>query len=269
MYIERTHSTNTLLRQLLQGEHTNETEAVRPCLDMPIPVVHAGFQTTGRGQAGNGWESKADENLLFSYALRTPPIAPEAQFVLSELASWVLYRTVCDLLPENLQPRLTVKWANDLYYDDRKLAGILVENSLQGKEIAYSITGIGLNINQTIWEGNAPNPVSLYMILGQRLDPKAVLARFMDYLTRYYAEPLDEQVWHDRYCTVLYRRTGFYPYIERTVSVTPTDIARTTDHAEGIFLAEVADISPTGELRLRTESGEERRYHFKQIRFVL
>lgn len=269
MYIERTHSTNTLLRQLLQGEHTEETEAVRPCLDMPIPVIHAGFQTTGRGQTGNGWESKAYENLLFSYALRTPDVAPEAQFVLSELASWVLYRTVCDLLPEELRPRLTVKWPNDLYYDDGKLAGILVENSLQGKEIAYSITGIGLNINQTTWEGNAPNPVSLYSILGHRLDPKAVLARFMDYLTRYYNEPLDEQVWHKRYRSVLYRRTGFYPYIEREVSIAPTAIARSTENTPGVFLAEYANITPTGELVLRTESGEIKTYHFKQIRFVL
>lgn len=269
MYIERTHSTNTLMKQLLQGERTAETDAVRPCLDAPIPVIHTGYQTAGRGQAGNGWESKAGENLLFSYALRTPPVAPEAQFVLSELASWVLYHTVCDLLPEDLQPRLAIKWANDLYYGDRKLAGILVENSLQGKEIAYSVTGIGLNINQTAWEGNAPNPVSLRMILGHRLDPEAVLARFEDNLNRYCTEPLDEQVWHDRYCAVLYRRTGFHPYMERTVSTAPTAIVQTSESTEGVFLAEVTGIRPTGELLLRTESGEERAYHFKQIRFVL
>ncbi len=257
------------MRQLLQGEHTRETALVRPCLDRIIPIIHAGYQTAGRGQAGNGWESKAEENLLFSYALRTPKVAPEAQFVLSEVASWVLHYTVCEYLPKELRPRLTIKWANDLYFDDRKLAGILVENCLQGREIAYSIAGIGLNVNQTQWEGNAPNPVSLQMILDEPLDPHDIMARFQLYINRFALEPLDEQVWHERYCSVLYRRTGFHPYIEREVSTEPTNIARTEDSPQGVFLAEYAGITPTGELVLRTESGEIRQYHFKQIRFVL
>ncbi len=272
MYIEETDSTSSLLRRLLTGTESEAEQAMRPCLDEPVPYISTPYQTRGRGQTGNGWESPRGENLLFSFVLRRPPVAIGESFRLSEWVTCVMYDTLLDFLPADKQAGLTIKWPNDIYFGDKKAVGILVENSLQGREIAYSITGIGVNCNQTRWEGNAPNPISLRQIVGRAVNPDAILARYMHQLSTEYAEAITNGTLpdcHAHYMEVLYRRQGFYPYQERTVTVEPTAIVVGENGQAGVFEAEVADITPAGELVLRTRTGEMRRYHFKQVRFVV
>ncbi len=292
MYIAETDSTSSLLRRLLTGTESEAEHAMRACLDEPVPCIYTPYQTSGRGQTGNGWESKRGENLLFSFVLRQPPVAISEQFRLSEWLTCLLHQTLQELFfesfsksfpeplpesffgsfPEPLPNQLTIKWPNDMYFGDRKLVGILVENTLQGKEIAYSIVGIGVNCNQTHWEGNAPNPISLRQIIGHAVEPEAILARYMQHLTESYAMAVAENQLpdlHAYYRRVLYRGEGYFPYMERTVSVTPTAIATATEAGQEVFEAEVVDITPQGELVLRTREGEERMYHFKQVRYII
>ena len=254
MYIEETDSTNNLLKAAVVAEAAWLREE-------RIPGVWTGFQTAGRGQAGNGWESERGQNLLFSVLLRKPQVAIAEQFMLSMLAAVALRETVAEEIGDE---GLTIKWPNDLYWGDKKLAGMLIENTLAGGEIAYSIIGIGLNINQEHWIGNAPNPVSMRLIPGPTSSPEKVLTRYMMHLQAWLQRPQSE--WREAYMQHLYRREGWWRFIEREVSLTPTMNAQTKD---GGFLARIEGITPEGELLLEHADGIHKAYHFKEIRYIL
>ena len=243
MYIKATHSTNTLLKELLAKGEWPEGER----------FLYTGFQTAGRGQAGNGWESEEGKNLLCSILL--PP--KKELFDLNVLTAVAVQR----LLGEGF----TIKWPNDIYYGDKKVAGILIENAIIGNEIKYSIAGIGLNVNQTTFLSSAPNPVSLKQISGKETDIDALMQALMTQIEA--LEAMDEaQVWA-YYRDHLYRREGFWPFVEREVSTAPTMNAE--KGAEGIFLAKIENVRTNGEIELRDQAGNLRIYHFKQVRYVL
>ena len=183
------------------------------------------------------------------------------QFRLTMAVSVAMTEMLAHYLPED---GLTIKWPNDIYFGDRKLAGILVENTLAGSRVAYSIVGIGLNVNQQVFRSSAPNPVSMGRITGKEYDVAALLDEYLAALPRCLDMPAEKL--QEAYLSHLYRRTGLHPYIEREVSLAPTAIAQ---NADGAFLAEIQGITPQGELVLRKENGEEKAYHFKQIRFVI
>ena len=254
MYVVETDSTNNLLKAAVAEEAVWLREE-------RIPVVWTGFQTAGRGQAGNGWESEREKNLLFSLLLRKPQVPVEKQFLISMLAAVVLWDTVAETIGNK---ELTIKWPNDLYWGDKKLAGMLIENTLTGGEIAYSIIGIGLNINQEQWVGNAPNPVSMRLITGQDYSPEQLLSRYLVHLQARLQSPQRE--WREAYMQHLYRREGWWRFVEREVSLTPTMNAQTTD---GGFLARIEGITEQGELILKKENNETKTYHFKEIRYIL
>ena len=243
MYIKATHSTNTLMKELLAKGEWPEGER----------FLYTAFQTAGRGQAGNGWESEEGKNLLCSILL--PP--KKELFDLNVLTAVAVQR----LLGEGF----TIKWPNDIYYGDKKIAGILVENAILGSEVKYSIAGIGLNVNQTTFLSSAPNPVSLKQISGKETDIDALMQALMTQIEA--LEATDEaQVWA-YYREHLYRREGFWPFVEREVSTAPTMNAE--KGAEGIFLAKIENVRTNGEIELRDQNGNLRIYHFKQVRYVL
>ena len=137
MYISSTNSTNTLMRELLaKGEWPEEEQ-----------FLYAGYQTAGRGQTGNGWESEPDKNLICSILLPNKNL-----YFLNIAVSVAIIRLIGE--------PFTIKWPNDIYYRDKKLAGILLENAIVGSVVKYSIAGVGLNVNQTKFTSDAPNPVS-------------------------------------------------------------------------------------------------------------
>ena len=237
MYVANTDSTNTLMRQLI-------AEGKKPS------YIYAGYQTAGRGQTGNGWESEADKNLLCSILL--PP--RENLFELNVVVSVAVQRFV--------EKGCVIKWPNDIYWQDRKLAGILIENALIGNQVKYSIAGIGLNVNQTEWLSNAPNPVSLKQISGKEYNIDELMERLYEEVQK----ALAEDVW-EYYKAHLYRKEGFWPFVEREVNIVPTMNASAQE--QGIFMARIENILPTGEILLRDQQGQQRKYHFKQVRYVI
>ena len=250
MYIKQTYSTSTLLRE----QYT---------VDLPhLYTIRTDFQTAGRGQAGNSWESEEGKNLLFSALLRYNDIRATEQWRLSMLVTVALWDVLAKYLP---QKPLTIKWPNDIYFSDKKLVGILIENSLSGQYIGYSIVGIGLNINQTEWRSNAPNPISMKEITGKEYKAETLMNEWIHVMANWEIQPTEAI--QTAYLQHLYRREGWHTYVEREVSVAPTAIAQSG--IEGAFMAEIAGITPQGELILRTENNEEKTYHFKQIRFVI
>jgi BirA family biotin operon repressor/biotin-[acetyl-CoA-carboxylase] ligase len=162
---------------------------------------------------------------------------------------------------------IKIKWPNDIYYRDKKVVGILIENTLSGRNIAYTIAGIGVNVNQTDWKSNAPNPLSLKQITNKEYNIEEVLNYFLESLQKWEKQPTEAI--REEYITHLYRRTGWHIYVEREVNLTPTNIIQGAKDTEGAFEAEWVDITIQGEWVLRLRNGEEKKYHFKQVRFVL
>ncbi len=252
MYIRQTHSTSTLLREQYSDALPH------------LYTIRTDYQTAGRGQAGNSWESADGENLLFSTLLRYPDMRAGEQFGLTEVVSVAMWDMLSCHIPKE---QLYIKWPNDIYYGDKKLVGILVENVLTGEKVHYSIVGIGVNVNQVEWKSSAPNPISMREIVGRLFDAEELLNQFLGILEK--VSETDTETLHRIYTSHLYRRDGLFPYVEREVSIVPTSIVRKDDKGYVPFLAEIVDVSDTGELVLRKENGDVQSYHFKQIRYVI
>ncbi len=229
MYIKATNSTNSLMKEMLAKGEWPEGER----------FLYTGYQTAGRGQTGNSWESEADKNLLCSILL-----PPNKNLYFLNIAVGV---AIIRLISEPL----TIKWPNDIYWRDKKLAGILVENAIIGNEVKYSIAGIGLNLNQTKFVSDAPNPVSLKQITGKEYDIDQWMKDLLDAIQAVLNEP-EEAIW-TYYKAHLYRREGWYPFVDKN----------------GTFEAHISDVLPTGEIILCDRQGNQRIYEFKQIRYVL
>ena len=131
-------------------------------------VVSTDWQTSGRGQGTNCWESERAQNLLFSVMAQPLCVSVQQQFVLS-MAGALAIKEVLD----QFSPYFSIKWPNDIYWHDRKISGTLIETSLARGQISRFVYGIGLNVNQQRFLSDAPNPVSLVQITGQPLSPNA------------------------------------------------------------------------------------------------
>lgn len=250
MYIKQTYSTSTLLREQYSDALPH------------FYTIRTDYQTAGRGQAGNSWESEAGKNLLFSALLRYDGLLAIKQWRLSMLVAVALWETLAKYVPKE---KLTIKWPNDIYWGDKKLVGILIENSLSGQYVGHSVVGIGVNVNQTEWTSNAPNPISMCQITGKEYPVEEILESWICAMKSWELRSTEEI--ETAYLQHLYRREGWHTYVEREVSTAPTAIAQ--QGVEGAFLAQFISITEQGELMLRKENNEEKIYHFKQIRFVL
>ena len=135
--------------------------------DISDMVVVAAHQTAGRGMDKNRWESEAGMNLLFSIALNVNFLEAENQFKISQAVSVAIVETLSQFVDDK---RLFIKWPNDIYFGDKKLAGMLIQNTIEGRMMGVSIIGIGLNVNQIEFSKDIPNPISLKMISGQDFD---------------------------------------------------------------------------------------------------
>ena len=151
-------------------DSTND-EARRRILTLDnLSVLSALEQTGGRGQRENKWHSEPNQNLTFSIVLKNPPVKAADQFIISEITAVTL---VSFLAEHGIEA--DIKWPNDIYVGDRKICGILIENSLRGEWIQHSIIGIGLNVNQKAFSDDLPNPISMAQATGREFDREEVL----------------------------------------------------------------------------------------------
>ena len=149
-------------------------------------VVRAANQTAGRGQLGSRWQSSAGENLLLSVILYPNWLEVQAQFYLSMAVALGLSDVVRSLGHSSLG--CVIKWPNDIYLAEKKVAGILIQNSLSGLRLQSSIVGIGLNVNQLEFSDDLPNAASLALYLGKNLDLDEVSERLFECLERRYLQ---------------------------------------------------------------------------------
>ena len=214
-------------------------------------VICADYQTQGRGQATNSWESERGKNLLFSLLLRPINIFASEQFLISQIVAL----SIKDVLETFLEKNISIKWPNDIYVQDKKIAGILIENTLCGSTIKESIVGVGLNVNQEIFVSDAPNPISMKLIAQQEFDKRLVLEKILQRFEFYYKDLTEQKrlkiakIYKDS----LYRKTGFHLF---------------ENDEKGHFLGKIYDVLPTGQLVLvQKDNGQKMIFSFKEIRF--
>lgn len=248
--LNETDSTNTFLTHY------------QACPSVDVVLVTAEYQTAGRGQTGNTWESAPGCNLLFSILVRPSALPASQLFSLSEAIALSLQAAVSESLSTDgiqmdADQQVTVKWPNDIYIGDRKVAGILIETELQGNCVKKAVIGVGLNVNQPHFESNAPNPVSLSQLSGHTYERSFILASIMGHFRHWYTQIQQGNLapLHAAYRRALYRggADSFWPY----------------EDVNGVFMASVADVEPDGHLVLLDKDGARRRYAFKEVAFIL
>lgn len=240
IFVDTTPSTNTLLASMADT------------VEAPT-MLYTRCQSAGRGQRGNSWEAEPGANITCSVLLRPRSIEAARQFVVSEAVALAAASVVQNLLPGY---DVTVKWPNDIYVDNRKVCGILIENAINGTSIIRSIAGIGLNVNQQTFASSAPNPVSIYQLTGMSQPLQPILAELAKAVEHYInlAEADPDEV-HTAYRSSLWRGEGIHLWRD-----TATD--RT-------FRASVIDILSEGPVVMRTIRGKTLTFAFKEVAPVI
>tara|TARA_Y100000385_G_scaffold260974_1_gene291345 strand:+ start:25687 stop:26415 length:729 start_codon:yes stop_codon:yes gene_type:complete len=144
-------------------------------------VVLADNQTNGRGQRGASWITEQGKNLTFSVLKKYTPISIDAQFSLNTIVSLSIIKA----LEGYSVPKLAIKWPNDILSDGYKISGILIENLIKNQRIEYSVIGIGLNVNQVLFEGLS-KVSSLKTILQRPVNREALMSKILLNLKHYF-----------------------------------------------------------------------------------
>jgi BirA family biotin operon repressor/biotin-[acetyl-CoA-carboxylase] ligase len=212
-------------------------------------VFVANCQHNGRGQASSVWESETGMNLTFSIVLYPQSVEAANQFLISKAVSL----GVSDFLVSKV-PEVSVKWPNDIYVGDKKIAGILIETSVLGGRISHAIVGIGLNVNQEMFLSDAPNPVSLRNLTGETYLLDEMLMQLCMSIESRYKQLLQEEIAQlDRdYENMLYRRGIPAKY--------------SADGSE--FAGVISGVGPYGKLVIEIAPGKHRSFMFKEVIFI-
>lgn len=239
-YLSKCHSTNDIAAEMIQSG-INVFEGT---------VIITDNQTAGRGQRGNVWEASIGENLTFSVIFKPDFLKASDQFQLNVAVSLGVF----DFLSEFIDENLSVKWSNDIYYEDKKMGGILIENTLQGYNIGYSVVGIGLNINQMDF-GNL-RATSLRKISQNPLkyDLSEMLSKLSENLEKNYLKIKqgDYKSLKNRYLANMYRFKEYH-YFKRNGQM---------------FTGQIIGINEIGKLGIETE-GMILYFDFKEVEFVI
>lgn len=239
IYIPQTISTNVSLAEICSKGYTEN-----------LTSVYSSFQTDGRGQRGNKWESEDGKNLLFSFVIFPNGLPAREHFILLQITALALFDTLSEYTDG-----ISIKWPNDIYWMDRKICGTLIENDLSGMNIERSISGTGVNLNQKIFRSGAPNPISLSLITGQEYDLETVLHKIMNSASIYHRmfDNGESDIIRKKYFEAIYRKDGFYMYKDDN----------------GTFDAIIEDIEKDGRLVLKDREGRVRKYLFKEVSYII
>ena len=236
IHLAETDSTNRWLK-----EHGDERDL----------LVWTDYQTAGRGCGTNTWESERGMNLLFSVLLHPSKVPANEQFILSMANALALRDTLADYIDE-----VKIKWPNDIYWRDSKIAGTLIETTLSGSSIKTCIIGTGINVNQRQFRSDAPNPVSLCQILGHEVDREEVLQKVVANIALY-MDSLGSNSWDDirtRYRNHLYRLGETHSF-------------RFNDGA--VEQCKLVNVTNDGHLELQRENEETLLLAFKEVQFII
>lgn len=240
--IESIPSTNQYLFNLISEKEMSEGL-----------VINTDNQTAGKGMGKNIWESEDGKNLSFSLLLKPDFLKPEKQFVITQIISLAILN-VCQ---RNLNSEMVcIKWPNDIYVADKKIAGVLVQNIIKANSISDSVIGIGLNVNQEKFISDAPNPVSMIQLAGVNFSRKKLLNELLDEIEQNYSRlrVYPHTAWlNSKYVENLYKINQSYYFIDKN----------------GRFKGEIIGIDNYGQLKIKKSNGEILIYAYKEVEFEL
>lgn len=242
--LDTVDSTNRYAGRLLKTEQPPEGT-----------IITAQYQTAGRGQRGNDWHGEPGKNLAMSIVLYPTFLSLNRQFALSQTVALGVY----DCLNEILGSKVHIKWANDLYYGNKKIGGILIENNVNARNWVASIVGIGLNINQTEFSTHLPNPISLAMITGNEFDVLTIVKKLCHCVERQYLQLRADKLahLHHTYRQLLYRYRETAQY-------------QTADG--NVMMGKIIDVTEQGKLVIAATDSNGvaalREFDIKEIKFI-
>jgi BirA family biotin operon repressor/biotin-[acetyl-CoA-carboxylase] ligase len=238
IFREETGSTNMDAASLILSENASEGT-----------IIHAGFQSAGRGQKGNIWESERGKNLLFSIILFPTSVSPAGQFIIS----MVISLGISDYLKTMIN-NVKIKWPNDVFAGNDKIAGILIENSIAGDSIVSSVAGIGLNVNQGRFPDFVPGAVSLRILTGNEYDLLQCLKELSVFLDKRYKQLIagkDNEI-KEEYISSLFRLNEHIHFRS----------------SGSEFKGRIVSVNESGCLMVETENGKIRDFAFREIEFI-
>jgi BirA family biotin operon repressor/biotin-[acetyl-CoA-carboxylase] ligase len=239
-YIERIHETGS----------TNNYAATLLLTKSPPngAVFVADSQVDGRGQTSSKWESEPNKNLTFSILIYPDFIEITRQFELSKAISL----GVADFLMEQAE-NVAIKWPNDIYIGKKKVAGILIENSVRSTKISSCIVGIGLNINQQVFMSNLPNPVSLSQITGKVYNLEASLTDLCKKIDVRYHQLINGEFRQidENYTEMLFQLGLWSQYSDE----------------DSDFEGKILGVDQIGRLLIEARSEQINKYQFKEVIF--
>jgi BirA family transcriptional regulator, biotin operon repressor / biotin---[acetyl-CoA-carboxylase] ligase len=238
--IAETKSTNSLAIQMLSKSRPEEGT-----------VIITDYQSQGKGTEHNTWESEKDKNLTFSLILY-PNFAADQQFILNKAISLGIYDFLSAELPEQ---KVSIKWPNDIYINDKKACGILIQNSVIGNSLDYVVVGIGLNVNQTSFVSDAPNPVSMKIMTAMDYSLDDILQKLLRSVFNRYAQitPDTNRNIENDYHKALYRLMKWHKYFIKGSQV----------------IAKITGTNEYGQLLLETETDNILVCDLKEVKFVI
>lgn len=237
LYLEQTTSTNDIASQ---GGYQS------------FDMVIADNQSKGRGSGGNSWSSDSKLNLTFSLVIAEDIKTKQSYFV-SKCVALGIVSTIKDIAPE---ANVKIKWPNDIYIDDKKVCGILIENDICADEVSKSVVGIGLNVNQSKFDPSLPNPTSLKICCGRLLDRIEILENLSLSIKRYIQLLKNGELEEisQAYLENLYRYDSWHSF---------------NDPKEGPFKARIIDVEDDGQIVMEDDSLATRRYYFKEVEYQI
>jgi BirA family biotin operon repressor/biotin-[acetyl-CoA-carboxylase] ligase len=237
-HLDRVDSTNNYAAHVLLTKSLNDGA-----------VFVAGCQHSGRGQANAVWESESDKNLTFSIVLFPAGVKMADQFMISKAISL----GIADFLQMHLED-VTIKWPNDIYVGDRKIAGILIETAVSSGLVARAIIGIGLNVNQIVFKSDAPNPVSMKNITAKEYQLSSLLQELCRQLDQRYLQLMDGK--YDRlnedYLGILYRFRQWALFRDK----------------DQIWEGRIVGTDHFGSLMIEDRNGKVSYFQFKEVSFL-
>jgi BirA family biotin operon repressor/biotin-[acetyl-CoA-carboxylase] ligase len=238
-----------LHHEILSSTNTEASLLLRTGEQIDGTVISTDYQTSGKGQAGNIWQSEKGKNLLFSIILYPQSISPGEQFLISMAISL----GICDFL-DRYCDGARIKWPNDIYLKSDKIAGILIENTIRGATIENTVAGIGLNVNQEDFTGVYPKPISLKLATGKEFDIKVCLQELLGDLDKRYKQLLygDSKLIKSNYLSRLYRFKEWSSY--KTGS--------------SVFTGRITDVLTSGQIRIVEKEGRKRDFGFKEFCYL-
>lgn len=247
--LETTTSTNTYMHDLVNNKKTITNDLIT--IDVPeFYTVSSNFQTEGKGQKNNSWHSEPGKNMLLSTVVY-PKDKGEDQFNVN----MKICLGILDYCKSNIaEEGFSIKWPNDIYYHDKKIGGLLIEHSIIGESILYTIIGIGLNINQTEFPEDLPNPISAAQICNYNFNLDECVRELLLNLSekkKYYNKHPD--LLKKDYLSSLYRYKTWSKFQIKNETLT----------------ASIEDVNKYGMLCLKDEANIKHECGFKEVSYII